>query len=85
MSQKQKLLAHLISNPKDFTIDDATTLLESFGFRLSNKGKTSGSRIMFENAETKSGIRLHKPHPGKVLHAYQIKQLIEFLSQEDLL
>lgn len=85
MSQKQKLLARLISNPKDFTIDDATTLLESFGFRLSNKGKTSGSRIMFENTDTKSGIRLHRPHPGKVLHNYQIKQLVDFLTQEGLL
>lgn len=28
---------------------------------------------------------LHKPHPQKELKAYQIKQLIEYLEQEDLI
>ena len=30
-------------------------------------------------------ILLHKPHPRKELLAYQVKQLIETLSQEGLL
>ena len=50
----------------------------------SNKGKTSGSRVMFVNEEH-GCILLHKPHPQKELKAYQIKQLIEILEQEGLI
>ena len=28
---------------------------------------------------------LHKPHPGKELRSYQIRQLIEELEQEELI
>ena len=49
-----------------------------------NKGKTSGSRIIFTNDEHGS-ILLHKPHPQKELKAYQIKQLLEILEQEGLI
>lgn len=81
MGQKQKLKARLLSNPKDFTFGEASALLEYFGYRQDNKGKTSGSRVIFVN-ENNSCIRLHKPHPGNVLRTYQVKQLIEFLTQE---
>ena len=47
MGQKDKLIEHLKSKPKDFTFDDAETLLKYFDFKSCNKGKTSGSRIMF--------------------------------------
>lgn len=53
-------------------------------FDYSNKGKTSGSRVIFES-ESHGCIMLHKPHPQKELKAYQIKQLIEYLEQEDLI
>lgn len=84
MGQKQKLIARLLSNPKDFTFNEAASLLEYFGYRQDNKGRTSGSRVIFAN-DNNSCIRLHKPHPGNVLRNYQIKQLIEFLVQEDLI
>ena len=85
MGQKDKLIAKLKSNPKNFTFDEAETLLGYFGYRRSNKGKTSGSRVMFINDENKSKISLHKPHPRKELLEYQIKQLVEQLKQEGLL
>lgn len=50
----------------------------------SNKGKTSGSRVMFISEEHEA-ILLHKPHPQKELKAYQIKQLIEVLEEEGLI
>ena len=50
-----------------------------------NKGKTSGSRVIFVSDEHKTKILLHKPHPRKKLLEYQIKQLIEQLEQEDLI
>lgn len=70
--------------PKDFTFDDAETLLNYLDYIRSNKGKTSGSRIIFTNDEHGS-ILLHKPHPQKELKAYQIKQLLEILEQEGLI
>ena len=83
MGQKEKLIARLMSKPKDFTFDDAETLLKYFSYRCSNKGKTSGSRVMFISEEHPP-ILLHKPHPRKELPEYQIKQLIALLEQEGL-
>ena len=84
MSQKDKLIEKLKSVPKDFTFDDAETLLNYLQFLRSNKGKTSGSRIMFFR-DGFPPILMHKPHPQKELKAYQVKQLLEILKQEGLL
>ena len=85
MGQKDKLIAKLKSNPKNFTFDEAESLLGNLDYRKSNKGKTSGSRVMFTSDKHKSKILLHKPHPRKHLLEYQIKQLIELLEQEGLI
>ena len=45
MGKKEKLIARLKSNPKDFTFDEMKSLLEALGFSMSNKGRTSGSRV----------------------------------------
>ncbi len=84
MGQKEKLIERLKSKPKDFTFDDAETLLKYLNYARSNKGRTSGSRVMFTSSEHGS-ILLHKPHPQKELKAYQIRQLIEILEQEGLI
>jgi hypothetical protein len=84
VGQKEKLIEHLKSKPKDFTFNDAETLLGYFDYKRSNKGKTSGSRVMFVS-DNHPPIMLHKPHPRKELLSYQIKQLIDILEQEGLL
>lgn len=84
MGQKEKLIEKLKARPKTFTFDDAESLLRYFSYRRSNKGKTSGSRVMFISEEHPP-IMLHKPHPRKELLEYQIKQLIEILREEDLI
>lgn len=83
MGKKEKLIKRLKSMPKDFTFEEMQTLLSLLGFEISNKGKTSGSRVKF----FKDGIYiiLHKPHPQKELRSYQIKQVLETLAEEDLL
>lgn len=83
MGKKEKLIARLKSNPKDFTFDEMQTLLTALGFEKSNKGKTSGSRVKFikENIP----IILHKPHPRNYLLEYQVKQIIEVLEKENLI
>ncbi len=84
MGRKEKLIQRLKSKPKDFTFDDAEALLNYLDYIRSNKGKTSGSRVIFSN-ENHGDILLHKPHPQKELKAYQIKQLLGILKQEGLI
>lgn len=83
MSKRDKLLSRLQSKPKDFIFDEAKSLLESFGYVQLSTGKTGGSRVCF--ARGKKVFRIHKPHPQKELHAYQINGLINELKQEGLI
>ena len=78
MGTKEKLVDRLKSQPKDFTFEEAERLLTLFGYTKSNKGKTSGSRVMFID-EQKRKILLHKPHPGNIIKTYALKDIIEKL------
>jgi len=84
MTKKEKLKERLLSYPIDFTWDELKRLLLSFGYRESNVGKTSGSRVRFIS-DTHSPIILHKPHPKPVIKMYMLKQIIEQLKKEGLL
>ena len=84
MGQKEKLIQKLQSGPKDFTFEEAERLLGFFGYMRSNKGRTSGSRVMFV-AEGLAPVLLHKPHPRKELLDYQVKQLTDTLKEEGLI
>ncbi len=84
MGQKEKLIIRLRSKPRDFTFDEAERLLNFLGYKRTDKGKTSGSRVMFIS-EDRAPIMLHKPHPNNELKEYQIKQLILQLEEEDLI
>ena len=83
MGKKEKLIARLKNNPKDFTFDEMQNILEILNFKMSNKGKTSGSRVKFMKGNI--GIILHKPHPRKELLEYQVKQVLEILERENLI
>ena len=83
MSQKEKLIARLMTKPKDFEFREAKSLLELCGYVMSNAGRTSGSRACFTRGL--KIFRMHKPHPRKELLAYQINELIDELEQEGLL
>ena len=83
MGKKEKLIARLKSKPRNFTFDEAKTLLEFFGYYMHNSGKTSGSRVCFSRGN--KVFRLHKPHPRKELLHYQIIELIDELKGEDLI
>ncbi len=85
MGQKEKLIAKLKKKPKDFSFDEAETLLGFFSYKRCNKGKTSGSRVMFSNEIKGTKITLHKSHPRKELLEYQVKQLKAQLEQEGLI
>ena len=83
MGKKEKLIKRLKSNPKDFTFEEMQSVLDTLGFEMYNKGKTSGSRVKFLKGNI--AIILHKPHPRKELLEYQIKQILEILEKEELI
>ncbi len=85
MSKAEKLLARFLRLPKDFTIDELTKLLAIWGYELSNKGNTSGSRVAYINKKTKDIIRLHKPHPRKEIGTATMKDLYNHLNDIKLL
>lgn len=62
MSTKEKLIARFKTLPKDFLFDELQKLLSGLGYEVSNKGKTSGSRVQFLNKEKQLIIDIHKPH-----------------------
>ena len=47
MSRLEKEIERLKSKPKDYTYDEAKSLLNKLGFYEKNKGRTSGSRVEF--------------------------------------
>ncbi len=81
LSIKEKLLNRLNSRPKDFTYQEAKTLLEYYNFIESSKGKTSGSRVAFIRASDKKIFYLHRPHPSNTLKSYIINSLIDFFEE----
>jgi len=78
MSKREKLIQRILSMPTDFHYDEMVKLLGHFGFSEVKKGKTSGSRVKFENEEG-TPIILHKPHPSGIMKRYQMKQINEIL------
>ena len=78
MGTKEKLIERIKQRPADFTFDEAKRLMSLLGYDLSNKGKTSGSRVIFYK-EGRAPIMLHRPHPENVLKHYAVKQLLETL------
>lgn len=84
MSSKDKLIARFLTLPSDFTFDELERLLAILGYSKSNKGKTSGSRVVFKD---KNGhpIMLHKPHPGNIVKMYALRQVLEELQSKGYL
>ena len=83
MSKRQKLIDRLKQRPRNFTYSEAETLLLSLDFEMSNKGKTSGSRVVFTRDSAE--IFMHKPHPQKELSPYVIKEILMVLEREELI
>lgn len=84
MGTKEKLIERFKKQPKDFTFDEMTKLLGLLGYTKENKGKTSGSRVIFKS-EGKLPIMLHKPHPGNIVKGYAMKQVLDYLKEMRLI
>ena len=83
MGTKEKLIARFKAQPKDFTWDEFVRLFRLLGFELGNKGKTSGSRVIF----TKQDLTYiaHKPHPERFIKSYVMRQTLEFMTKNRLI
>lgn len=80
MGTKEKLIERFKNQPKDFTFDEMEKLLFIFGYVKSDKGKTSGARVIYKNGN-KRPIMLHKPHPGNIIKSYAMKQVLNDLTE----
>lgn len=80
MSKKEKLRARFMTLPSDFTFNEMQQLLEGYGYVRSDKGRTSGSRVIFKNKD-KRPIMLHKPHPGNIVKSYAMAQVYNDLKE----
>ena len=69
MGTKEKLIERFKSQPKDFNWDELVRLFSIFGYKIDNKGKTSGSRVI----------------PGSIVKGYVMKQVFEFLTKNKLI
>jgi len=83
MSTKDKLIERFKKQPKDFTFDELVRLFGYFGFEMSNKGKTSGSRVLFQNGIYE--YDLHKPHPDNIIKAAVLKRIKQYLTNNDFI
>ena len=80
MSRHQKAVERLLAKPKDFAWGELKLLMEMFGYELK---MTGGSGRKFIHAATQATLFIHEPHPAKVLKAYQVRDVIGFLRQEE--
>lgn len=71
--RKDKLITRLRDRPKDYTWDEACTVMKACGFALL---KRSGSRRRFVHEVTRVKVFIHEPHPQPTLKAYAIDDLI---------
>lgn len=83
MGRKEKLIERFCRLPRDFTFEEVEALFSSLGFTQSNKGKTSGSRIMFNKEDMK--YRMHKPHPQNQIKPAALKDLYNYLKENNLI
>jgi hypothetical protein len=86
MSTKDKLIERFKKQPKDFSFDELVRLLGFLGFVKSNKGKTSGSRVKFNNDTLKIAVLVHKPHAAGVpVKETALKEIYEYLNSNNLI
>jgi hypothetical protein len=78
MGKIDKLKERFLSKPKDFSWGELSRLLGDLGYRETQSGKTSGSRVKFIHDDF-APISLHKPHPKPVLKSYQLTQILAAL------
>lgn len=83
MGTKEKLIVRFKDLPKDFTWNEFVRLFGVLGFELDNKGKTSGSRVIFKKDDMT--YIAHKPHPERFIKSYVMRQTLDFFIKNKLI
>ncbi len=83
MAKIDTLLEKLCAKPTPagFRFSDLRRVMSYFGYSMSNKGATSGSRVRFYNPNTGGSLTLHKPHPGDQMPKAAVDAAVEFLKE----
>jgi hypothetical protein len=85
MTRHEKLKEKLLRSPGDFTYNEMVTLLKSLGYGVEERGRSSGSAVIFYNRRLDDKIMFHRPHPEKELKRYVIKMITEKLKNNKML
>lgn len=83
MGTKDKLIERFKQMSKDFKWEELVRLFAAFGYEMDNKGRTSGSRVIFKKGQ--SAYAAHKPHPESIVKMYVLKQVSDFLKENYLI
>ena len=83
MSSKEKLVKRFLSLPRDFTFDEVVRLFALFGFVLSNKGHSSGSRVAFIHSD--EVFTVHRPHSENIVKRGTLQNIKEYLENKNLI
>ena len=83
MGTKEKLIERFKKQPNDFNWNELVRLFSVLGYQIDNKGKTSGSRVIFVKGN--SSYTAHKPHLGSIVKTYVMKQVFDFLTKNELI
>jgi predicted RNA binding protein YcfA (HicA-like mRNA interferase family) len=78
-AKSRKVLEKALAGSKDIRFNEAVTLAEGFGFRLS---RVSGSHHIFVHSQVRELVNLQNVN-GKA-KPYQIRQLLELVERYDL-
>ena len=79
MSKSQKAIERLLAKPIDYTWDELLSLMNALGYELRTTG---GSGRKFFDPATNALVFLHETHPSRILKAYQVRAVIQFLRHE---
>lgn len=79
MSKLEKAIVRLLAKPADYNWDELLSLMIALGYELRTSG---GSGRKFFDPATKALLFLHEPHPARILKAYQVRAVIQFLRSE---
>jgi hypothetical protein len=73
--QHDKKILRFLSEPTDYSFDEADTLLTSLGHHLQKGGNTAGSATTYVNENGEQPVRFHKPHQYKHFGKKTIKSI----------
>ena len=85
MSKTEKLAQRFLAKPKDFTFEELSRLLKSFGYEETKRGKTSGSRVTFYNAKLDDMIKFHRPHPSQIMKQCYLREIKQQLRDKGVI